>query len=498
VNLAGKLIPTAVAAVAAVFPGAASAATITVDSNLDDGAGCTLRNAVSSAANDNSVGTCIAGAGHDEIVIPSAVGNVIQLEGSEITVTAGGLGDITITGPGAGLLDVRGPRPVDAFRVFDVDGTGDVEIGGLTVSNGLAEVEDGGGIRTSPASTVNLTLDQVVVKGNRVNGFALGGGGGIAVAGSGVTTIRRSTVSSNEVHILGGPVSAHGAGIYDAGPGPIVIDGSTISGNTVTATALASTAFSAGAGIYSTNGSNVTIQRSTVSGNTATTGGGETKVVAGGGVFLNTDGEIEASTIASNTADLGSNLFFVGGTFRSTLVANPIGGFNCNYTGLGPVDSSFSLESPGDSCEFDHATDQVNVADPGLDLTLTDNGGPTLTHGLLPTSPAVDAGNSFGLAGGDQRGLERPVDFLGIPNAAGGDGADIGAFELARDCASQAIPNGDCSTGPTIPPTGQTPPSSGSTPPGPTGRRAAALKKCNKAKGKKRKQCKKRARRLPA
>ena len=30
----------------------------------------------------------------------------------------------------------------------------------------------------------------------------------------------------------------------------------------------------------------------------------------------------------------------------------------------------------------------------------------------------------------DQRGAPRPFDFASIPNAAGGDGSDIGAFEL--------------------------------------------------------------------
>ena len=30
----------------------------------------------------------------------------------------------------------------------------------------------------------------------------------------------------------------------------------------------------------------------------------------------------------------------------------------------------------------------------------------------------------------DQRGVLRPIDLPSIPNAAGGDGTDIGAFEL--------------------------------------------------------------------
>ena len=36
----------------------------------------------------------------------------------------------------------------------------------------------------------------------------------------------------------------------------------------------------------------------------------------------------------------------------------------------------------------------------------------------------------------DQRGLPRPVDFPGITNAPGGDGSDIGAFEVQAAVAS--------------------------------------------------------------
>jgi len=57
------------------------------------------------------------------------------------------------------------------------------------------------------------------------------------------------------------------------------------------------------------------------------------------------------------------------------------------------------------------------------------NGGPTPTHALLPGSPAIDQGKSFGQKF-DQRGHLRPHDYLSIPNAPGGDGSDIGAFEL--------------------------------------------------------------------
>jgi len=43
---------------------------------------------------------------------------------------------------------------------------------------------------------------------------------------------------------------------------------------------------------------------------------------------------------------------------------------------------------------------------------------------LLEGSPAIDQGNSFGEST-DQRGLPRPSDFVGIPNASSGDGSDL-------------------------------------------------------------------------
>jgi hypothetical protein len=70
---------------------------------------------------------------------------------------------------------------------------------------------------------------------------------------------------------------------------------------------------------------------------------------------------------------------------------------------------------------------------------MANNGGPTLTISLLPGSPAIDKGNSHCLTCGptgvlptDQRdtGFARTFDDPGVLNATGGDGTDIGAFEV--------------------------------------------------------------------
>ena len=67
-------------------------------------------------------------------------------------------------------------------------------------------------------------------------------------------------------------------------------------------------------------------------------------------------------------------------------------------------------------------------------MTERARGGPTRTIALQPGSPAIDKGKDIGPdgvtpTGQDQRGFPRPVDDPAIPNATGGDGSDIGAFQ---------------------------------------------------------------------
>jgi hypothetical protein len=105
-------------------------------------------------------------------------------------------------------------------------------------------------------------------------------------------------------------------------------------------------------------------------------------------------------------------------TTTMSLFANPAGGNLVLVTGALFVSLGHNLFSDKPAAALD-PTDLVNT-DPLLGA-LADNGGPTLTHALLPGSPAIDAGVAVPGVTTDQRGVSRPQ----------GIAPDIGAFEVA-------------------------------------------------------------------
>ena len=128
---------------------------------------------------------------------------------------------------------------------------------------------------------------------------------------------------------------------------------------------------------------------------------------------------------------------------NSTIVA-------ANFNGAIPDDikgtidssSSFNLIGTGDSGGLADGVNhnQVGVSNPQLG-PLQDNGGPpirTFTQALLCGSPAIDKGTNNGFIF-DQRELPRMFDDPSVPNAAGTDATDIGAYELQTACAAAPI-----------------------------------------------------------
>jgi len=196
-----------------------------------------------------------------------------------------------------------------------------------------------------------------------------------------------------------------------------------------------------GGAIWTTNGAVLQMNNCTISGNSASFYGAV--VVEGATTITN-------STITNNTspwANLTGGIRALGPvSLRNTIVAG-----NHGDTGELPnLDGTFTslgyniigpLGTRADNPTIVATTgDQIGVSTASINLgPLQNNGGPTPTHALGAGSIAIDKGHSSGSTT-DQRGLTRPCDNASIANATGGDGADVGAFEVQGVCAAAAAP----------------------------------------------------------
>ncbi|HEV3386652.1 MAG TPA: hypothetical protein VG097_17685 [Gemmata sp.] len=124
-----------------------------------------------------------------------------------ITLTSGDLSvthNVTIEGPGANKLTVSGDA---ASRVFDISGSANATIDGLTISGGLATA--GGGILLE--GNASLSIDNCTLTDNEALGSLTGSvtvpdgsGGGIEDNSSGSLTVANSTFNTNKA-IARGP-----------------------------------------------------------------------------------------------------------------------------------------------------------------------------------------------------------------------------------------------------------------------------------------------------
>ena len=406
---------TAASLVPAQAWGAATILPNTPNDEYGSGAGCSLREAITSANGDADFGNCThtgtyVTAESDFILLADGMSYMRTLAdsaGDEDLNVEGDLDvldDVTIAmaGTPANGAALQGDGTAGGGRVLEL-GTGTaVQISDATIRNGNSG-EQGGGVRNN----ATLTLTRVTLSGNH----AITYGGGISTGTTSATNLNNVTVSGNST---------------DAG----------------------------GGGLFT--GGTVNLNNVTVTGNTS---------------------DLDANT--PNNNGNGGGLLRDGGTLNlsNTIVAANIDGSpgaeapDCQgstaFTSLG-----HNLIGSVASCTFAPGTGDITGMPPLLGSS-ANNGGLTPTRGLLPGSPAIDAGNPATPSGvapacatSDQRNVLRPV----------GARCDIGAFEG------------------TLPATPISQPAAG-----PTGKRAAALKKCKKKKtAKARAKCKRKANKLPA
>jgi CSLREA domain-containing protein len=411
---------------------------------LGTGNGCTLREAINAANSaDVNFGTVITFApaltagGPATINLPFPVPDLLH--------------NVNITGPGASLLTIQRSTAAGTpnFGIFQIDTGAVVAMSGLTIANGNSSAS-GGGIFCSGT----LTLTSVVVSGN-TSGFANRGGG--IYVNQGTLTLSSSTVKNNragdsgsggglandggKVTILNSNIIANSAtnGVAESGGGianfgAMLLMNSTVAGND---------ASNYGGGIYTDvrSGTSLTIVNSTISGNHASDAGG---IIAFGPLAL------VNTTVSANTASSrdGGGVMSVSPatvTLKNTVVANNtcagsgpdlFGTFNSQDNNLIGNTSGASFTGT--------TTHNITNVNPGLG-PLADNGGPTQTHALLSTSPALDAGDNcvtqsthcgdsnISQLTTDQRGFSRIVDGPDVDTTAT---VDIGAYEMQTALAN--------------------------------------------------------------
>jgi CSLREA domain-containing protein len=370
---------------------------------------------------------------------------------SDLTITGGALSEDGggILNAGSGTMNITNctlrNNTTGSAGGAVANSTGTVAITNCTLERNAAAA--GGAIRNS--GTLNITRSIV-----RLN-FAAGYGGG-GVSNGGTLAVTDTTIADNRAISSDYRDRGLGGGILSVGP--LTLANSTISGNSARGLdavrgSLTSEAF--GGGIYGSG--NINIVNCTISGNRAeggncfdrgSKGKGGAIGYGGNGIF-----NLSNSTISGNSAQGGYgaggpassdgggifNAAMTNATFniKSTIVAN-------NSADVGPdvegsfASQGFNLIGKNDgSTGFISATDKKGTVakplNPKLGV-LQNNGGPTETIALISSSPAVDKGSSVGLTGNlttDQRGAGFPRTVDRAPaNANGGDGTDIGAFEL--------------------------------------------------------------------
>jgi CSLREA domain-containing protein len=355
------------------------AATITVTGTgdtLGNNGVCTIREAIINANNNAATWSdCAAGSGSDSIVLPA--------------------GTITLTIPNtpnsfnAEELSVKGDLDISSSLTINGNAAG-TTINGGAVDRIFDINPDVDGDPATPTPVITVSINTLTITNGRQNDV-----GAIRVQANATVTMRDCTVSNS----VSWANDAGGIGVLSGGT--LSMTNCTISGNS---------ALLLDGGIK--NEGSLTLTNCTITNNNAVHNRGHG--LGCGGTVCNIRNTIIAgngSAVSADTEGLITSLGYnIIGKITDDL-GNPI---------------TVITATTGD--QFGVTAAQVHLG------PLASNGGPTTTHALLSPSIAIDKGHSSGSVT-DQRGSIRPCDDPAIPNAAGGDGADIGAFEVKGNCS---------------------------------------------------------------
>lgn len=357
---------------------AARAATITVTGTgdtLGNNGVCTIREAIINANNNAATWKdCAAGSGADTIVLP------------------------------AGTITLTIPNTPNSFNAEELSVKGDLDItSSMTISGNAAGTTINGGALDrifdinpdpddpgTPTPAITVFINDLTVTNGRQNDV-----GAIKVQPNATVTMRNCTVSNS----VSWANDAGGIGVLTGGA--LTMVNCTISGNS---------ALLLDGGIKNEGSLNLT--HCTITNNNAVHNRGHG--LGCGGAVCNVRNTIIAGNGSAVSADTEGLITSLGYNIIGKLtddLGNPI---------------TTVAATTGD--QFGVTAAQVHLG------PLASNGGPTKTHALLAPSIAIDKGHSSGSVT-DQRGSVRPCDDPAIANAAGGDGADIGAFEVKGTCS---------------------------------------------------------------
>jgi Divergent InlB B-repeat domain len=362
---------------------------------------CSLRQAVMAAqtAEEEEVNSFAAASNTIELE-PGAyelTQGTLRLEHPYVSLTeepltlagrAGKADETVITAEGKSRVIVDGHESELDGQFIGGGTSGEVILKDLEVTGGNGEAKSsaespeitnghGGGIAVEQNG--HLKLEQDLIEGNA----AASSGGGIEVIGA--VAIEDSTVADNTV--TGGSGLGGGIASEEIGGDEEFVDllNSTVANNTVSDGSIGS-----GGGVF--NGTTMTITNSTIAGNSTTSG-------VGGGISSLNEEKVGVTTLTN------------------TVLANNTG----DCSGKPPVDDGGNIADDA-SCSLmqanSHQSTNPLLAQDSGKPELADNGGPTDTVYLQPTSPAIGGGVS-GCPATDQRGAPR----------VGPSGCDAGAVE---------------------------------------------------------------------